>query len=237
MFFCNFQRWIILGKVCFARFFFMNFFFGLEISHYGRSLRSCSSISAKSFQCISFYFRYGFTWDSRAWIFSSSSLIFSSFFWDSAWASCRALNSSSNCREKKRVSGLSVRTQQTRVNTRGVGERHGASSQTAAGHINRRRKHAALLSGRRLFIALVALKPAHLWSLFPASAFMYVDGSNLCGKRALSLQWLQTPSRAHVGLVGRDPWEENTAGTPSVLTYRGNDVTRAKFRGLSQWRF
>lgn len=44
----------------------------------------------------------GFTWDSRAWIFSSNSLIFSSFFWDSAWASCRALNSSSNCRDTDR---------------------------------------------------------------------------------------------------------------------------------------
>lgn len=44
----------------------------------------------------------GFTWDSMAWIFSSNSLIFSSFFWDSAWASCRALNSSSNCRDTDR---------------------------------------------------------------------------------------------------------------------------------------
>lgn len=51
---------------------------------------------------------YGFTWDSRAWIFSSSSLILSSFFWDSAWASCRALNSSSNC--KKRDRSLSMCT-------------------------------------------------------------------------------------------------------------------------------
>lgn len=43
----------------------------------------------------------------------------------------------------------------TRPNTqKGVRKRHGAFSQTAAGHINRHRKHTTLLSGRCLFIAL-----------------------------------------------------------------------------------
>lgn len=76
---------------------------GQKKFNFGKSLRGCSSIFAKSFQCVSFFFFLceGFTWDSRAWIFSSISLILSSFFWDSAWASCRALNSSSNCRKKK----------------------------------------------------------------------------------------------------------------------------------------
>lgn len=51
---------------------------------------------------------HGFTLDSRAWIVPSNSLILSSFFWDSAWASCRALNSSSNC--KKRETSMSMGT-------------------------------------------------------------------------------------------------------------------------------
>lgn len=91
-----FRRRIILWKVLFWG-------WGQEKLIFGRSLWGCSSIFAKSFQCISFFFSLcdGFTWDSRAWIFSSSSLILSSFFWDSAWASCRALNSSSNYRGKK----------------------------------------------------------------------------------------------------------------------------------------
>lgn len=70
-----------------------------------------------------------FTCVSRVWIFDSSSLIFSSFFWDSAWASCRALNSSSNC--KRRETRMSA-CRQTRVEG-GKGKRRVVSGECPEG--------------------------------------------------------------------------------------------------------
>lgn len=73
----------------------------------------------------------GFTWDSRAWIFSSNSLIFSSFLCDSACASCRALNSSSNCRDTERKR-LHVHVTDACMNRRCL-------QRTSTGSINRHR--------------------------------------------------------------------------------------------------
>lgn len=114
---------------------------------------------------------YGFTWDSRAWIFPSSSLILSSFFWDSAWASCRALNSSSNC--KKRDTSSLCAQKQTRVHRykhthTQVGERHGVSREWPQGTSTDTKTRCLTLSGRFLFIALMALEPCCPLSFFQA---------------------------------------------------------------------
>lgn len=139
------------------------FYAFLENIQYTSSLGECNTVLQSS--GISFY---GFTWDSRAWIFPSSSLILSSFFWDSAWASCRALNSSSNC--KKRDTRMTVCTDvntHTSTHTQ-VGERHGVSRKWPQGTSTDTKTRRLTLSGRFLFIAPMALEPCCPLSLFQA---------------------------------------------------------------------
>lgn len=108
-----------------------------------------------------------FTCDSRVWTFPSNSLILSSFFWDSAWASCRALNSSSNCNRKRHTVRLCTHKDADRCG-------HVHRSWRAAGFLGERLQGALAdartrrleLAGRFLFMALVAVEPCCPSSLF-----------------------------------------------------------------------